>query len=142
MATFAIHSIGTIRNDEKNPRIEIDKPYLEAMDGLESFSHICVFYWFHENDNEQGRNFLKVNPCKNPENPLTGVFATHSPLRPNLVGMTRCRIVGLDKTAGVIFIDAIDAWDGSPLIDIKCYIPPDDKDEKFRFPDWKREKPS
>ncbi len=141
MTTFAVHSIGTIRNDGKNPRIEIDRPYREAMDGLESFSHVNVFYWFHENDNEEGRAFLKVNPCKNPENPLAGVFATHSPLRPNPVGMTRCRIVGSDKTAGVVFIDAIDAFDGSPLIDIKCYIPPDDKDENFRIPDWKWKKP-
>ena len=142
MTFFEIRSLGTIRNDGQRPRIEIDKPYLEAMDGLESFSHINVFYWFHENDNEEGRNRLKVNPCKNPENPLTGVFATHSPLRPNPIGMTRCRIAGLDKIGGVIYIDQIDAFDGSPLIDIKCYIPPKDKDEQFSVPDWKWKKPS
>ena len=142
MTEYSVHSIGAIRNGRQRSRIEIDKPYLEAMDGLESFSHIYVFYWFHENDNEEGRSRLKVNPCKNPENPLTGVFATHSPLRPNPIGMTRCRITGLDRKKGIIFIDQIDAFDGSPLIDIKCYVPPNDEDEKFTVPDWKWKKPS
>ena len=137
MKTFTLRAIGTIHNDGEKPCIEIDEPYLEAMDGLESFSHVNVFFWFHENDNREGRAFLKVHPCKNPETPLTGVFATHSPLRPNLIGMTRCRMTGLDKKKGLVFLDEIDAIDGSPLLDLKCYIPPDDRKGEVVVPNWK-----
>jgi tRNA-Thr(GGU) m(6)t(6)A37 methyltransferase TsaA len=138
---FEIFSIGRIVNNQKDRKIEIDEPFREAMDGLEFFSHVNVFFWFHENDSKEGRSVLKVNPCKNPENPLTGVFATHSPLRPNLVGMTRCRITGLDRGRGLVHIDEIDAVDGTPLIDIKCYFPPDDAGETIRIPNWRRKRP-
>ena len=55
--------------------------------------------------------------------------------------MTRCKITGLDKQKGVVFIDEIDALDGTPLIDIKCYFPQDDAGETIRVPDWKRRRP-
>jgi tRNA-Thr(GGU) m(6)t(6)A37 methyltransferase TsaA len=142
LEVFKIYSIGKIVKDEKGAAIIIKKPFREAMDGLESFSHVHVFFWFHENETEQGRSFLKVHPCKNPENPLTGVFATHSPLRPNLIGMTRCRITRIDRKNGLIFLDDIDAIDGTPLIDIKCYIPSDDSREKFTIPNWRWKKNS
>ena len=101
--------------------------------GLESFSHITVLFWFHENDTPEKRKIMQVHPCNNPDNPLTGVFATRSPLRPNLIAMTTCRIMRIVKTR--IYVDHIDARDNSPLIDIKCYIP-DGLDDDVLIPDW------
>ena len=118
---FRIHPVGVVRVKEDAASIEVFEPYRDALLGLEGFSHIHVLFWFHENDTPELRHTLQVHPRKDPSNPLTGVFATHSPKRPNLIGLTRCRIMGIDGCR--IRIDTIDARDGSPVIDIKCFIP-------------------
>lgn len=133
---FSITPIGYVRKQGESVVLDIDEVYHEAMLGLEQFSHITVFYWFDRNDTQQDRSVLRVHPCRNPKNPLTGVFATHSPLRPNLIGTSLCRIISVrDMT---IMIDNIDAFDGSPVIDIKCYFPPALPRDDFRIPDWDR----
>ena len=132
--TYTIHPIGLIRKKDDTAWIEIFAEYREAMLGLEGFSHIHVFFWFHENDTAELRRTLQVHPRKDPSNPLTGVFATHSPKRPNLIGLTRCRIRGVEGNR--IAIDAIDARDGSPVIDIKCFIPDAQPLADVRLPDW------
>jgi tRNA (adenine37-N6)-methyltransferase len=133
-STFHVVPIGTIHKTDAKTWIDIASAYLPAMDGLAGFSHINVFFWFHENDHPDGRRVLKVHPRKDKTNPLTGVFATHSPLRPNLIGMTLCRILAVTPPA--IIIDTIDAIDGTPVLDIKCYIPSSRTFENLRLPDW------
>jgi len=132
--TYTLHPIGLIRKKDDTAWIEIFAEYREAMLGLEGFSHIHVFFWFHENDTAELRRTLQVHPRKDPSNPLTGVFATHSPKRPNLIGLTRCRIRGVEGNR--IAIDAIDARDGSPVVDIKCFIPDAQPLADVRLPDW------
>jgi tRNA-Thr(GGU) m(6)t(6)A37 methyltransferase TsaA len=133
-STFHMTPVGTIHKTDAQTWIEIEAPYRPAMDGLEGFSHIHVLFWFHENDHAEGRQVLKVHPRKDTRNPLTGVFATHSPLRPNLIGMTLCRVVAVDPSR--IVIDRIDAYDGTPVLDIKCYIPSSRSFENLQLPDW------
>lgn len=131
--SFKVFPIGIIRKTDTRTWIEIDACYKDALLGLGGFSHIHVMYWFHENDTPELRSTLQVHPRKNQANPLTGVFATHSPLRPNLIGLTRCRILSIQGTT--IDVEGLDARDGSPLIDIKCYFP-DDPTEPVRTPNW------
>ena len=131
---FTIYPVGLIRKKDDTAWIEIFAEYREAMLGLAGFSHIHVFFWFHENDTAELCRTLQVHPRKDPSNPLTGVFATHSPKRPNLIGLTRCRIRGVEGNR--IAIDAIDARDGSPVIDIKCFIPDAQPLADVRLPDW------
>jgi len=131
---YTICPVGLIRKKDDTAWIDIFAEYREAMLGLEGFSHIHVLFWFHENDTAELRRTLQVHPRKDPSNPLTGVFATHSPKRPNLIGLTRCRILGIDGNR--IAIDAIDARDGSPVIDIKCFIPDAQPVADVRLPDW------
>jgi tRNA-Thr(GGU) m(6)t(6)A37 methyltransferase TsaA len=131
---YTICPVGLIRKKDDTAWIEIFAEYREAMLGLEGFSHIHVFFWFHENDTAELRRTLQVHPRKDPSNPLTGVFATHSPMRPNLIGLTRCRIRGVEGNR--IAIDGIDARDGSPVIDIKCFIPDAQPLADVRLPDW------
>ena len=133
---LTVSPVGIIRKRDTSIVIEIDEAYELAMQGLELFSHISVYYWFDKNDNLNGRTVLRVHPCRNKQNPLTGVFATHSPLRPNLIGASLCRILSIDKTR--ITIDDIDAFDGSPVIDIKCYFPPSLSRAEIKVPDWER----
>ena len=131
---FEVKPIGFIRRTDDALWIAVDSPFVPAMAGLEDFSHIHVLFWFDQNDHAEGRSVLKVHPCRNAQNPLTGVFATHSPLRPNLIGMSLCRIVSID--ANRIYIDRIDAFDATPVIDIKCFIPTSRDLADLRQPDW------
>ena len=135
-SSFSIHPIGVVRKSGDAVWIEVFEEYTDGLLGLEEFSHIFVFYWFHQNDTPEKRKTLQVHPRKDSRNPLTGVFATHSPLRPNLIALTRCKIVAI--TDHCIEIEDIDAHDGSPVIDIKCYISGSVEDKDVRLPDWVR----
>jgi len=134
LPVFRLYPVGVVRKTDDGAWLEVREEFREALLGLEGFSHIHVLFWFHENDTAELRRTLQVHPRKDPSNPLTGVFATHSPKRPNLVGLTRCRILGIDGNR--IAIDAIDARDGSPVIDIKCFIPDAQPLADVRLPDW------
>ncbi len=136
--SFFINPIGVVRKTDDFARIEIFDEYADGLLGLEGFSHMMVFYWFDQNDTPENRKTLQVHPRKDPRNPLTGVFATHSPLRPNLIALTRCKIVAITKNS--IDIEEIDAYDGSPVIDIKCYVPASVEDKDIRLPDWIKQK--
>ena len=131
-SSISIHPIGVVGKSGDDVWIEVFEEYTDGLLGLEGFSHIWVFYWFDQNDTPENRLTLQVHPRKDSRNPLTGVFATHAPVRPNLIALSRCKIMSI--TDNTIKIDGIDAMDGSPVIDIKCYIPPED--EAVRLPDW------
>ncbi|MBW2407990.1 MAG: tRNA (N6-threonylcarbamoyladenosine(37)-N6)-methyltransferase TrmO [Deltaproteobacteria bacterium] len=131
---YDIFPVGVIKKDSETVRIEIFKEYRDALLRLDDFSHITVCYWFHENDTLKKRKTLQVHPRKNKKNPLSGVFATHSPLRPNLIAISICKILSIKDTT--IFIEKIDAFDGSPVIDIKCFIPSRTLTSDIRLPDW------
>ena len=131
---FHVHPIGWIHRDGDDVRIDIEPVFQEGLLGLEGFSHIIVCYWFHENDNSEDRKKLRVHPMKDPSNPLTGVFATHAPVRPNLIGISTCQAISV--TGSTIRIDTIDARNGTPVIDIKCYVPDQLNPSQIRLPDW------
>ena len=97
--------------------IEIETAFLDAIDGLSIGDDVLVFTWLHQAD----RAVLKVHPRGDATNPLTGVFATRSPHRPNPIGLHPVRILDIDPTRG-IKIEPIEAIDGTPVIDIKPVI--------------------
>jgi tRNA-Thr(GGU) m(6)t(6)A37 methyltransferase TsaA len=133
--SYQVFPVGVVHKTEAETQIEIYKPYEAALLGLDDFSHITVLYWFHQNDTVELRNTLQVHPRKNKDNPLTGVFATHAPVRPNLIAMTPCKIIHIRGLS--IFIDDIDARDGTPVIDIKPYIPIDKlAASEIKIPAW------
>ena len=123
-----------IKKKGQTVAIEIHDAYADGLLGLNQFSHISVFYWFHINDTAESRKILQVHPRGNRNNPLTGVFATRSPQRPNLIGMSVCKILSIQKT--VIHIDKIDAIDNTPVIDIKPYMPAIDRVSDVITPKW------
>jgi tRNA-Thr(GGU) m(6)t(6)A37 methyltransferase TsaA len=132
--SFSIFPIGVVRKQNEAIWIDLLEVHSDGLLGLDGFSHINVLFWFHENDNSEKRAVLQVHPRREKQNPLTGVFATHSPARPNLIGLTRCEILSI--TGNRIVIDDIDALDGTPVIDIKCYIPHSVAGGDVRVPDW------
>jgi len=131
---YAVYPVGVLHRRGDGNWTEIFTQFQDAMLGLEGFSHIYVLYWFHKNDSPEKRKTLQVYPRKDPANPLTGVFGTHSPTRPNPIGLTRCRILAIENN--FIRIDAIDALEGSPVIDIKCFIPNMEPLAGIRLPAW------
>ena len=132
--TFHIFPVGSVRKTDTAVSIDIFDEFTDALLGLEGFSHVVVLFWFDQNDTSEKRRVLQVHPRKDRRNPLTGVFATHSPQRPNLIGLTVCKIISIH--GGSIEIEDIDALDGSPVIDLKCYIPGSVADKDVRLPDW------
>ena len=134
MESFRIIPVGIVRKTDTAVSIKIFNDYTDALLGLDGFSHIVVLYWFDQNDTSEKRRVLQVHPRKDPRNPLTGVFATHSPQRPNLIGLTVCKIISIHGDS--IEIEDIDALDGSPVIDLKCYIPGSVTEKDVGLPDW------
>jgi tRNA-Thr(GGU) m(6)t(6)A37 methyltransferase TsaA len=133
---FSVFPIGVVKRSAEETFIDVMGPYEEALMGLVGFSHIVVLCWLHQNDTPKRRGTLKVHPRKNPKNPLTGVFATRSPLRPNPIALSICKILRIEGRC--IFIDKIDAFDGTPVIDIKPCITELDFAADIKIPDWAR----
>ncbi|UCG47428.1 MAG: SAM-dependent methyltransferase [Phycisphaerales bacterium] len=114
---YTVEPIGRVTRKNDRTFIEIDEKYKAGLKGLERHSYVTVVYWFDRNDTPQKRSILEVHPRADVNNPLTGVFATHSPFRPNLIAISRCDIVSVKDN--VIEIESIDAFDGSPVLDLK-----------------------
>jgi tRNA (adenine37-N6)-methyltransferase len=114
---FKVRPIGYVRQVEGKTMIVLDKKYEPGLLRMEKQSEIWVLWWFDKNDTPEKRSILQVHPRGNPDNPLTGVFATHSPVRPNLIAMTRCKIISVK--GNVIEIEGIDAFPDTPVLDIK-----------------------
>jgi tRNA-Thr(GGU) m(6)t(6)A37 methyltransferase TsaA len=137
---ISLNPIGVVKKQGKRAYLEIFPEYAPALEGLQGFSHLWVFYWFHENDTPEQRRTIQVHPRRDPVNPLTGVFACRAPVRPNLIGFTACRIVTVNGNA--VEVAELDARDGSPILDLKPYIPQGDAIPEARIPEWlKRSKP-
>ena len=128
--------IGHIQKTEDRTFIVLDKEYEPGLLGLDGFSHAYVFWWFSLNDTPEKRATRQVHPMGNPENPLTGVFATRSPRRPNLIALTLCKVVAVKDN--VVEIDKTDAFDGTPVLDIKPFLPGYDSVEDAKVPEWAR----
>jgi tRNA-Thr(GGU) m(6)t(6)A37 methyltransferase TsaA len=114
---FKLHPIGRVKRTKKKTSVVLYKRYLPGLMGVEKLDEIWVLWWFDRNDNSRQRSTLKVHPRGDPANPLTGVFATRAPMRPNLIALSRCRILSVKKN--VIEIDEIDALPDTPVLDIK-----------------------
>jgi len=139
--SITLHPIGEVKREGDRAFLTILPQFAPALDGLAGFSHVWVLYWFHGNDRPEERATLKVHPRRDPANPLTGVFATRAPERPNLIGLCACRILKL--TGNVLEVADLDAQDGSPLLDLKPYIPKGDSFPEAITPEWvKRPRPS
>jgi len=96
--------------------LEIDAPYRAGLQGLEAGQAVIALYWMHK-----ARRDLIVQAPHHAD-AVKGTFALRSPVRPNPVALAAVRVLGIDRQAGVIEIDAIDCVDGTPLIDVKPWL--------------------
>ena len=108
-------------------QIKILPEYAEGLRGLDGFSHIIVVFHLHKVD-EKHRRTLKVKPrgwlrfgIPLQDIPEVGVFATESPHRPNPIGISIVELLHVNKTS--LTVRGLDAYNGTPILDIKPYTP-------------------
>lgn len=134
---FTVYPIGQIKKQDKRTAIILDKKYQPGLLGLDGFSHVYVLYWFDRNDTPRNRSVLQVHPRGNKNNPLSGVFATRAPVRPNLIALSLCKVISVREN--VIEIDKIDAFPDTPVLDLKPFVPSIDT-ATARLPEWLKNK--
>jgi tRNA-Thr(GGU) m(6)t(6)A37 methyltransferase TsaA len=114
--------------------IEIDPALAEGLDGMEEFSHIMVAWWMHRAV-DQSKMALKVFPRGRKDLPPVGVFASRSPYRPNSLGRATVRL--LERRGNTLVVKGLDAIDGTPVLDLKPFIPGyDSPEEGATTPAW------
>ncbi len=96
--------------------VEIRPEYSDALEGIEKWDQLLVTCWLHL----APRDILKVHPTGDKELPLTGVFGTRSPVRPNPVAVYVVELLKIDGNR--LHVRGIDAVDGTPVLDIKPHI--------------------
>jgi tRNA-Thr(GGU) m(6)t(6)A37 methyltransferase TsaA len=119
--------------------IEILEEYSEALDGIDGYSHIILLFYMHKVTDEQRatlkarhRRLTKLG-FKPEELPLVGVFCLDSPHRPNPIGLTIVRL--LERRGNILKVEGLDAFDGTPILDIKPYTP-DRCVRNIELPTW------
>lgn len=131
---ISIAPIGEAQISDGRFFIQLRPNYRDGLQGLSAFSHAVALWWAHETDKKQLRNRMMI------ERPYTGspddfgVFATRSEARPNPIGLTVFAVSDIDERTGVIASPYFDMEPGTPILDIKPYMPASDKVARPRIP--------
>jgi tRNA-Thr(GGU) m(6)t(6)A37 methyltransferase TsaA len=133
--TYQVSPIGYVHRDDGGASIHILEPYRPALRQLERFSHVIVLWWAHQRDNQEFRGMLQCRPPY-ADDVLTGVFATRAEYRPNPVALTTSKILEVDQASGILRLGDIDAFDGTPVLDLKAYFPVCDRVQNASIPEW------
>jgi len=143
MDDVTLRVIGTVRNgrDSADDRgwgdvvstIEMIPAFAAGLEGLGAFSHVVVLFYMHL-DPDREPPTLKRRPRGRADMPELGVFAQRGRMRPNPVGVTACEIVRV--VPGVLVVRGLDAVEGTPVLDLKPYVPAFDRRDDARVPEW------
>lgn len=128
--TYTIRSIGVVRSELKNREeapmqgyegapeawVEIRAEVADGLQGIEAGSDVILLTWLHQSERET----LLVHPRGDPDAPLTGVFATRSPDRPNPIGLHRVTVLEVDGRR--LRVAPLEAIDGTPVVDMKTVL--------------------
>jgi len=133
MTEFLLRSIGVIRSPftekDQTPiqvtrsqalgRVEVFPEFVDGLKDIDQISHIHLLYVFHQSSGYK----LQVKPFLDDQE--HGIFATRYPYRPNPIGLSTVRL--LSRQGSVLTIEGVDVLDGTPLLDIKPYVPDFDR---------------
>jgi tRNA (adenine37-N6)-methyltransferase len=141
--TITLSSIGRVDSpvreavDEKwgsvTSRIVLLPEYAGGLDGLNGFSHVIVVTYLHKATYEQSKH-LKRRPRGLESMPLVGIFSQRAKDRPNPIGITAVKVVGVGND--YLEVQGLDAINGTPVLDIKPYYPQYDRIENPKIPEW------
>lgn len=138
---IVLNSIGYVKTNAKGDKVREKSRYSKiivnrnldaALEGISGFSHLFVMFWLNQIKEEQ-RLMLKVHPRGRTDLPLTGVFAVRTMLRPNPIGLTLVELIAVEDN--ILTVKGLDAFDGTPVLDIKPYDHWDIA-ENPRVPNW------
>ena len=147
-SSFELRAIGVVRGGRDEVRdddwaaetaaIELDGAQFgaDAVAGLDAFSHLEVVYLFDRVD-PAGVECGARHPRGNPDWPRVGIFAQRAKDRPNRLGVSRCRLLGVDGLT--LRVEGLDAVDGTPVLDIKPYMNEFGPRGEVRQPAWSSE---
>ncbi len=140
LGSFKLEVIGHVKNDISDSKsngwsdvvseIVLKEEYGPLLDGIEGFSHIVVVFWMDRVDGYQP----KVHPRGREDVPQRGVFATRTPFRPNPIGVSSVKLV--QRRGNIIRVAGLDAFNGTPVLDIKPFTPKNLEIREIRVPDW------
>lgn len=137
---YTVFPVGYVRRDNGRTFLDILPPFVPALKELERFSHVQVSWWFSQFQADMYRQVTQSEHAPYAA-PVLGVFACRSPVRPNPIGLTAAETIHLDPGQGEIEIVNIDAFDGTPILDVKPYIPSCDRVQDVRVPHWASGRP-
>lgn len=101
--------------------IVLKDQYADGLDDIEQHKHLIIVFWPHKMNMSDRYERVKIHPQRREDLPLTGVFSTSSPSRPNSTLVTVVKFVA--RSGNVLTVKGLDALDGTPIIDIKPYDP-------------------
>lgn len=133
---FTIRPVGKVVKNDEGIFLEIKPEIWDATTHVDFFSHLIVLWWIHERDTEEDRRTLIMFPPKNKGDEPSGAFSCRSPARPNPIGHTIVKLLSVDVDNKRLEIDHMDANDGSPILDIKPYLPTSDKVDDALVAPW------
>ncbi len=127
--------IGVVESaGENEAKVWIFPEFCDALKGIEGFSHVIILYWIHLRDNEKERSILQVIPRGRANGVKVGVFACRSPSRPNPIGLCVVKLMKVEDCR--LTVKGLDAFEGSPIVDVKPYIPRRDAVSNAYTPEW------
>ncbi len=130
-----LKSIGKIKAVEGQFQLVLDPIYKDGLLELKQFSYIHVFWWANQMDNDKARDTL-ITDLPYAKDAKAGVFACRSPYRPNPIAVSLCPVIDIDSESGIVTLAYIDAYDDTPLLDIKPYIPVSDRVRTVKTATW------
>ena len=136
MEKFHISPIGFISVSEAGYRILLNETCKQGMIGLDGFDTLQILWWCSDYDTPAFcQHLLEEKPyLQGPD--VLGIFATRSPMRPNPIAISNAKVIHLDAENGILQLNWIDARNGTPVLDIKPYMPCIDRVQNVCMPDW------
>ncbi len=142
--SFTVNSIGTVKCAvtemsqggwaKIDSEIHLNAELTGGLQGLAGFSHILVIFALDRALGFDPAKQLMRKPRGREDMQAVGVFAQRTKYRPNPIGITAVQLLGI--TGNVVKVRGLDALDGTPVLDIKPYMPPFDRMEDVKMPEW------
>jgi tRNA-Thr(GGU) m(6)t(6)A37 methyltransferase TsaA len=123
---------GEVKDNAGVSEIVLGPNLVKALEGVEGFSHLFVLFYLNQTPTDK-RQSLKIHPKGRDDLPLIGIFGTRTMFRPNPIGLTLVELLKID--GNVLTVRGLDAFDGTPVLDIKPYVPLGIP-ENARIPGW------
>ena len=117
-----------------NSEIHLDPQLAGGLQGLDGYSHILVAFFLDRAQGFDPATQLLRKPRGREDMQAVGVFAQRTKYRPNPLGITAVQLLGIE--GNVLKVRGLDALDGTPVLDIKPYMPPFDRMEDVKMPPW------